>query len=178
VLGVTDPFAPIILDSGERIPVRPMSADDDAALVRFHHTLSQGTTYMRFFSVHPELTSDEVHHFTHVDHSRREALVATFDDEIIGVARFYRAAGTTKAEVAFVVSDAWQGCGIGTALFARLAVRARQLGVDRFVADTLPHNRRMLRVFRHFGLPVTVTVTDVARVEIDLRPIEAVATGS
>ena len=52
-----------------------------------------------------------------------------------------------------MVADLWQGEGLGTALFHRLAARARELGVERFIAEVLPHNRRMLNVFHHSGLP-------------------------
>ena len=61
--------------------------------------------------------------------------------------------GGDEAEVAFVVADAWQGRGLGSVLFERLAARARELGISRFVADTLFLNRRMLAVFRATGLP-------------------------
>jgi GNAT superfamily N-acetyltransferase len=42
------------------------------------------------------------------------------------------------AEVAFVVADSWQGEGLGKKLFASLVTRARDVGIHRFVADTLP----------------------------------------
>ena len=86
-------------------------------------------------------------------------MVAVHDNEIVGVGRLDRLAnGGEEAEVAFVVADAWQGRGLGSALFARLAQRARELGVRRFVADTFFDNRRMLAVFRHSKLPRTETI--------------------
>jgi len=146
-----------------------MSADDAAGLLRFHHTLSPETTHSRFFSVHPELSAAELHRFTHVDHDEREAIVATVAGEIVGVARFDRLGGGGDAEVAFVVADSFQGRGIGTLLFDRLAERAREVGVSRFVADTLPHNRRMLAVFHHAELPMETVFRDgVVHVAIDL----------
>ena len=59
-----------------------------------------------------------------------------------------------------MVADAWQGRGLGTVLFERLAARARELGVRRFVADTLFHNRRMLAVFWATGLPHAEPIED------------------
>ena len=149
--------APIELRDGE-IQLHTISGEDAAALVQFHHRLSPETTYLRFFSVHPELSSLELDHFTHVDHHDREALVATSDDEIVGVGRFDRLSGSADAEAAFVVADRWQGKGLGTALFARLAARAREVGVERFTAEVLPHNSRMLKLFAHAGLPMTSAV--------------------
>ena len=67
------------------------------------------------------------------------------------------------------MADSWQGRGLGTLLFERLARRARDVGIDRFVADTLAHNRPMLAVFHHAGLPVTDHLeAGVADVVIDL----------
>ncbi len=85
------------------------------------------------------------------------------------MARFDRLAGGRDAEAAFVIADVWQGEGLGTALFDRLAARARELGVERFTAEVLPHNRRMLNLFHHSGLPVTACLRDgVVHVVLDL----------
>lgn len=160
-------------DALDRLGLRvvPMSADHAAALVRFHDTLSVETTRSRFFSVHPHLSATEVTRFTTVDHQEREALVALdAGGEIVAVARFDVTAPGT-AEVAFVVADAWQHAGIGSALFARLAVRARAVGIERLVADTLAGNRAMRAVFRHAGHHVDEHLVDgVVAVTIELSP--------
>ena len=139
------------LADGRTVAIVPMAADDGARLVYFHEGLSMLTTYRRFFCVHPELSDAEVHHLTHVDHRNRDALVAVAEDEIVGVARLERLADPATAEVAFVVADPWQGVGLGTLLFERLAARARQLGITAFTAETLPGNEPMLAVFRRAG---------------------------
>jgi GNAT superfamily N-acetyltransferase len=115
------------LDDGTAVDVHAMDPRDAAALVEFHSGLSEDTTYLRYFTIHPELSDDEVERFTHVDHRDREALVATVDGHLVAVARFDRVEGTADAEVAFVVDDLLQGRGIGRQLFNRLAVRARQV---------------------------------------------------
>lgn len=143
------------LRDGSRVRLHPMHAEDAERLLRFHHTLSPETTHLRFFTVHPELSPTELHRFTHVDHRDREAIVATAEDEIVGVARFDRLDDPADAEVGFVVADSWQGRGLGTVLFEALAQRAREVGIARFVADTLAYNRRMQAVFHHAGLPMT-----------------------
>ena len=95
--------------------------------------------------------------------------MAVVDGQLVAVARFDRMPDTEEAEVAFVVADHLQGRGLGTHLFWRLADRAREVGIRRFVADTLSHNRRMLHVFHHTGLPISTTYDDgVAHVAIDL----------
>jgi acetyl coenzyme A synthetase (ADP forming)-like protein len=141
-----------LLADGRVVQVRPIEPTDAAPLVQFHESLSRETTRLRFFTPHPYLSEAEVVRFTTVDHHDREALVALADDELIGVARYDREAGSQQAEVAFVVADAWQGGGVASLLLEHLATRARAEGLTSFVADTLPENRRMQRVFIDSGL--------------------------
>ena len=159
----------VTLRDGTVVGVDAMQATDGGRLLRFHHRLSSDTTYLRFFSPHSELSAKEVDLFTHVDHVGREAIVVTFDGEIVAVGRFDRLADLTRAEVAFAVSDDWQGKGVGRLLFERLEDRAHRIGVTHFVAETLSQNRRMLGLFHHVDHPVTSTMSGgVIHLEIDL----------
>ncbi len=117
--------------------IRPIRPADDHALIAFHERLSPQSQQRRFFSAHPHLQADEVQTFVNVDGVRRVALVATQGDNIVGVARFDRVAGTRDAEVALVVQDNLQGHGVGSTLLAHLAEHARANGVTRLVAQTL-----------------------------------------
>lgn len=148
--------ATVTLRDGTQVALQPMQPNDADRLVQFHATLSSDTTYLRFFGAHPQLRAAELYRFTHVDHADREAVIAVVDDAIVAVARFDRVDDGHDAEVAFVVSDAWQGRGLGTLMFQHLAQVARAHGITRFVAETLSRNVRMLSVFRHAGLPMTV----------------------
>jgi RimJ/RimL family protein N-acetyltransferase len=74
----------------------------------------------------------------------------------VGVARFERIAERPEnAEVAFTVADDFQGRGLGSTLFRRLAQLARARGITAFEAEVLKSNERMLRVFERSGLPST-----------------------
>ena len=79
--------------------------------------------------------------------------------------------GTSRAEVAFLVTDEWQGRGLGSLLCARLARAAELNGVTTLVADVLPRNRAMLAVFERSGYPVEVRWdAHGVEVEIDVTP--------
>ena len=56
-----------------------------------------------------------------------------------------------QAEIAFLVVDAYQGQGIGTILMRHLAVLARDAGLKELVAEVLPENTAMLKLFKKFG---------------------------
>jgi GNAT superfamily N-acetyltransferase len=70
---------------------------------------------------------------------------------IIGGGR-YIVVQPEKAEVAFVVVDQYQGLGIGAALIRHLAAIARGNGLKELIADVLPENMPMLKVFKNSGL--------------------------
>jgi acetyl coenzyme A synthetase (ADP forming)-like protein len=143
-----------VLSNGSTVRIRPITSADADGLVRFHDGLSRDSVYRRFFSFRPHLSEREVHRFTNVDGVDRMAFVATRQDAILGVGRFDRSADSDdfeEAEVAFVVDDAYQGCGVATLLLDHLAAYARGCGIHRFVADTLPGNTQMLNVFQHAG---------------------------
>ena len=169
-----------VLADGGTVHIRPIRPDDRDRLIAFHAELSEETIYLRFFSGHPRLSSAEADYFTQVDHVSRVALVAELGDRLVAVARYDRHDNTETAEVAFVVTDAQQGRGIGTILLEHLAAAARERGIARFVAYTLPVNRQMLGVFRSAGfqekttldsgvleVELLITLTDAARAVIE-----------
>src|SRR4051812_16166976 len=120
----------------------------------------------------PRLSDADLARFTTVDHVNRVALVATVGDDIVAVGRFDRIQPRT-AEVAFNVSDAHQGRGLGSVLLEHLAAAAREHGVHRFVAEVLPQNRRMLGVFRDAGYEVRHAYEDgVVSLSFDIDPTE------
>ena len=139
---------------GTTVRVRPIRPDDANRLVEFHRGLSTQSVYFRFFSPHPKLSEAEIERFTHVDYADRLALVVEVAGELVAVGRYDRISGT-EAEVAFVVTDAWQHHGIATLLLELLAQAAWVCGIDTFVASTLPENREMLAVFAHSRYDVT-----------------------
>ncbi len=167
--------ADVVLTDGSVARVRPILPEDTEAIHRFHAGQSQESIYLRFFAPVPRLSDRDVHRFTHVDYDARVALVVLIRDEIAGIGRYDRLDGaeSSTAEVAFNVSDAHRGRGIGSVLLEHLADIGRDRGVRRFVADVLPRNRRMIGVFRDAGYEVTNTFDDgVIVVSFDIEATE------
>ncbi len=149
-----------VLADGGTVHLRPITPDDAERLRAFHSRLSPDTVYNRFFTMVRTLPARDVERFTTVDHDDRAAVVALLRDEIVGVVRYERLPGTHDAEVAVVVEDAHQGRGLGPLLLEHLISAAREREVERFVADVLPSNRRMLEVFRSVGFEITRAMAD------------------
>jgi RimJ/RimL family protein N-acetyltransferase len=141
------------LRDGSEVLVRPIRADDKAALTDAFERLSDETRYQRFLSPLPELRPMDLVYLTEVDHHDHEALVAFGPDgAVVGVARYVRpAARPESAEFAITVADEWQRRGLGTALLKLLSTRARAEGVQRFSASVLAENHEMLGLLEKLG---------------------------
>ena len=158
---------------GSRLVVRPMRRCDGAALAAAVASLSAESRRRRFLAPKPRLSRREIAALTDVDGHARVALVALHPGtrEWVAVARYAAfPADPRTADVAVTVADAWQGCGVGTALFEMLVERARREGMSRLVATTLAGNRAALRLLQRHGFAVTGwdgPTVDLAR---DLSP--------
>ena len=159
----------VVVRDGSTVCVRRATSDDLDALSRFFHGLSTQSLYYRFLGL-PALTESRLRALTATDDQTGVCLVVESAGRIVAFAGFYRDRhDTSRAEVAFAVSDALQGHGIGTRLLEHLARIAREQGLSSFEAYVLPENRRMLDVFRDSGFEVTSTVQDgVVRLLISL----------
>lgn len=150
--------ADVVLKDGSTVHVRPIRPGDRPGLLRMFRGLSPESLGMRFFAgVSDELLARAVERFLDVDYVLRFGLVATTGaaQDLIGHA-CYIMTGPGRAEVAFTVSDAFQGRGLGTILLGHLAEIGEANGIREFEADVLPENHRMIDVFRESGFPVDV----------------------
>ena len=164
--------ADVVLRDGTVAHIRPITPADADRLRQVHNRQSDESIYFRFFAPLRELSDRDVHRFTHVDYRDRVALVAILNGEIVGVGRFDRI-NASSAEVAFNISDHMQGKGIGSVLLEHLAAIAPEVGITRFTAEVLPHNRKMLMVFKDAGYEVSSHIEDgVVGLSFDILPTE------
>jgi GNAT superfamily N-acetyltransferase len=138
-----------------RYLIRPIIPDDADRLKGFYARLAPETRCLQFFTDQPALSLEGLDHFTNVDYSRRLALVAVLDEEIIGVGRFDRRPGTDEAEVAFATTDGFIRYGVAALLLDQLVAAARCRGISGFVAHTVWKNQDMLCVLLESGFDVT-----------------------
>ena len=120
-------------------------SSDEGAIRTFLDGVSREAIGFRFFGA-PDLNW-VVSWSLDVDYVDRFALVAETGEprRIISHAAYVRS-GRSRAEVAFLVADAWQGRGISTIMLAHLASIAEQKGIATFTAEVLPANHRMIEV--------------------------------
>ncbi|GAA1068864.1 bifunctional GNAT family N-acetyltransferase/acetate--CoA ligase family protein [Kitasatospora nipponensis] len=173
--------ADILLRDGGTARIRPITPADAQRLVEFYAQVSDQSKYFRFFAPYPRLSDKDVRRFTHHDYVNRVALAVVVRDRFIATVRYDRIDATgrpsedgTDAEVAFLVQDAHQGRGVASALLEHIAAVAQERGIRRFVAEVLPENRKMTKVFTDAGYTQQRSFADgVVHLEFDLEPTAA-----
>lgn len=145
------------LRDGRVVEIRALRPSDRAGLLDAVGRVGASSLYRRFFGVKRHFTEDEIDFFVNVDFNRHVALVAVIDGgggtTIVGGGR-YVVAGPGTAELAFAVVDQYQRQSIGATLMRHLIAIARDAGLTELVADVLPDNIPMLKVFEMSGLPM------------------------
>ncbi|TYL45107.1 GNAT family N-acetyltransferase [Nocardioides sp. BGMRC 2183] len=166
----------VLLRDGRTAHIRPIQAGDQELMTEFYARVSDESKYYRFFSPMPTLSPSDLRRFTHVDHRDRVALVVLLQGKMIAVGR-YDVVGNhgsgKEAEVAFLVEDQHQGRGIAQLLLEHLAQAGRERGVERFTAEVLPDNSRMIQTFRDAGYRVASGYADgVITLEFPIDPTD------
>jgi acetyltransferase len=148
------------MKDGTEVVIRPIRPEDEPAMVRFHGTLSERSVYLRYFhlmNLSQRVAHERLTRICFIDYDREMALVAerrnpaTGELEILGVGRLTKVLGTNDAEVAVLVSDQFQGRGLGKELLARLLVVGADEKLTRLKADILPDNRSIMRICEKLG---------------------------
>ena len=125
--GAADYSAVGHLRDGRPIEIRALRPDDRAGMLAAVGRTSTQSLRRRFFAPKKKgFSEQELAFFLNIDFENR-------------------------AEIAFVVVDTYQGQGIGTILMRHLAVLARDGGLKELIAEVLPENTAMLKVFKKFG---------------------------
>jgi acetyltransferase len=138
-------------------------------MVKFHETLSERSIYLRYFhlmNLEQRTTHERLTRICFIDYDRELALVVEHQGEILGVGRMMKIQGTNDAEVAVLVSDNWQGRGLGKELLARLLIVGAEEKLTRLTADILPDNRDVIRICEKLGFSLEHLLDDaVVRAE-------------
>jgi len=160
----------LLEDSGE-VLIRPIRPEDEAMMARFHATVSERSVYLRYFHMLPfdtRVAHERLARICFIDYDREMVLVAEREGEIVAVGRLVREDQANNAEFAVLISDKFQGHGLGTELLKRLIEIARADGLARVVADILGENRQMIEICKLLGFHLEYAGENVVKAELDL----------
>ncbi len=161
---------------GQDVVIRPIRAEDEPLMQRFHATLSDRSVYLRYLS--PMLLSERVTHerlsrVCHSDYSREIVLVveAEMNGEraITAVGRLSKFRGEDEeARLSLLVSDKFQGQGIGLELVKRLIEVAKREKIKTIIAVMSPENETMKVLCQKTGFSGFTTNAKTEMVEASI----------
>jgi acetyltransferase len=162
--------------NGAVVEIRPICTDDEARMIKFHQGLSERSVYMRYFeslSLAARTAHSRLAKICFADPARETVLVAlaperpSQEQKILAVGRLSKLSDPTRAEIALLVADEYQGLGLGSELVQQLLQAARNQGITRIEAEILRDNTAMQRVLKKSGFGLRL---------IDPRCVKAVRT--
>ena len=144
------------------VNIRPILPEDEALLVKFHHTLSDRTVFMRYLQpmlLQERVVHDRLSRICHCDYDREIALVAEHKNndgerEIMGVVRLSKLHGTDEARLSILVGDPAQGVGLGSELVRRAVDVAVSERLSRLSSILTADNQTMLHIFQKLGFSI------------------------
>ncbi|MGO9701398.1 MAG: N-acetyltransferase family protein [Xanthobacteraceae bacterium] len=152
---VAEYSSPETLRNGRRVEIRALRPEDRDGMIAAIDRTSAQSLYRRFFGAKRHFTDREKSFFLDVDFVNHVALVAVLEESgqlVIAGGGRYIVLKPGQAEVAFAVIDQYQGQGLGGLLMRHLTGIAREAGLHELVAEVLPENAAMMRVFETSGL--------------------------
>jgi acetyltransferase len=155
--------SPWKMKDGQEVLIRPIRAEDEPMAIQFHQTLSDKTVSMRFSS--PIMYSQRVTHerlarICHNDYDREIALVVEGMDEndekqIWAIGRLSKLHGRSEVgRVTMLVSDHFQGQGIGSEFLRRFIKIGREEHIKRIQASMAADNGAIRKIFERVGAKI------------------------
>jgi len=150
----------VVLRDGSTVRIRPARPSDETSVEDYLIGLSPETRRLRFWSqaIDVRALARKIVDIDFADRLTLLVLQGGDEGRMIGGSQYIRAEGG-RAEVSISVTDEFQGRGIGSILLGQLAQAAADHGITTFVADVLPENHAMIKVFRSSGFQVSIRAT-------------------
>ena len=147
----------MVTKTGEELSVRPIRATDEEMLSDMFYDLSDQAIINRFFSMLKSMPHRRLQEFCVIDYEKEISMVVlggeSPNQKVVGLGSYHLSPATHRAEIAFLVADAWQGKGIGTFLMQLLVKIARAKNFKGLTAEVMRDNVAMIALMHKAGVP-------------------------
>jgi acetyltransferase len=150
---------------------RPIKPEDEALLDEMFRSLSEETMRLRFFQIIKEIPHETLTRYCNLDYDREIAIVAeTLENKkrILGVGRLIVEPGRECGEFAVVVSDKWQGLGLGSKLIDYTIEIAKDLGLETVYGYIISMNTKMVHLCTSKGFRIEAVDEEVTKATLKL----------
>jgi Acyl-CoA synthetase (NDP forming) len=139
--------------------IRPIKPEDAPLFVKLFDSLTPTNIYYRFFSVVKTLSPEILARFTQVDYDREISFVALDENEtgaerMLGVANITGEPDGRRGEFSVLISDHWQGKGIGAKLLVQCLVIAQERGMETVWGTVLAENKSMIELGKKLAFSI------------------------
>jgi acetyltransferase len=141
--------------------IRPIRPSDEVMMIRFHQSISSDSVHNRYFRTLSLSHRIEHNRLMHICNPTpgdlvlvAEIITSRGEHQIIAIARLSMLSDRNEAELAVIVSDAFQYRGLGTELFRRLIEGAKYRLLDCVYARVLTSNLSMVRLCSNAGMQI------------------------
>jgi len=164
----------MISTDGISVLIRPIRAEDEPIMFQLLKSLSDESVYSRFCRLLKDMPHEKLVRFCQIDYDREIAFVAAVRDEngaeaLIGEVRLSKLPDLESAELSILVSDQWQGKGIGNMLMDYCIDIAGKVELKSLWMEILKENRRMIRFGFKYGFRQAYDDGDMVKVVLGLE---------
>ena len=165
------------MKDGRTVNIRPIRPEDEPLVKNFHETLSDRSVYLRYLSpmlLNQRVTHERMARICHNDYDREIALVVEAEtgngaQQIYAIGRLSKLhGGDDEARVTMLVSDQFQGQGIGSELMRRFIQIARDEKIKRILATISPENTAMQHLCSRLGFTSMKKNSESGLIEAEL----------
>jgi acetyltransferase len=162
-----------LLKNGQEVLLRPIKPEDEPMWLEWFQSLSEESIRYRFFQMLKDTPHEVRVRYCNVDYDREVALVAEIVEngkrKILGVSRVSIEPDGKHGEMAFIVSDYWQGLGLGTKLVDYSLDIAKEKGIESVYAIMLQDNYRAISLTKKMGFTIEYLSDGTVKGTLDLR---------
>jgi acetyltransferase len=161
------------LKNGQEVLLRPIKAEDEPLWLEMFQSFSEESIRYRFFQMLKDTPHEVRVRYCNIDYDREIAIVAEIVEngrrKILGVSRLSIESDAKRGEMAFIVSDYWQGLGLGTKMDDYVLDIAKEKGVENVYAIMLQDNYRALSLTKKMGFNLEYLSDGTVKGELDLK---------
>jgi acetyltransferase len=147
-----------ILRDSTKVLLRPIQPEDEPMWHELLRNCSVRSIWLRFRYLFKESTHEMATRFCFIDYDRTMAIVAEVETDgnrqLVGVGRLVADSDHRQAEYAVLVTDAWQGRGLGSLITDYCFEICSKWGIDRVYVETTTDNQRMQQILRRHNFEV------------------------
>ena len=144
---------------GKNVLLRPIKPEDEPLWLEMFSNFSDESIRYRFFQIIKDTPHEVVVRYCNIDYDREIAIVPELVEngqrKILGVARVSLEPDGKTGEIAFIVTDAYQGSGLGTKMVDHVLEICKDMGVETVYAIMLPDNYRAINLTKKMGFTMS-----------------------